>query len=92
MTLSEQEIYEEARTRVKQKRGFLGHLMSYLSINAVLVIIWALSGRGYMWFLWPMGVWGAFVVLNFLDVFLVRGSMSEAAAIRREVERIKKGV
>ncbi len=91
MNMTEQEILEEARARVKRKRDTLGHLMAYISVNAVLVIIWALSGRGYPWFLWPLGVWGAFVALNLVDVFIVRGSWSESAAVQREVERIKRG-
>lgn len=51
MELTEQEIYEEARKRVKKKRDFYSHLGAYLIVNAVLVVIWLLSWRGYMWFL-----------------------------------------
>ena len=32
-----------------------------------------------------------FVALNLVDVFIVRGSWSESAAVQREVERIKRG-
>ncbi|UCG55390.1 MAG: 2TM domain-containing protein [Dehalococcoidia bacterium] len=42
--LSEEEIYTEARKRVKAKRDFYRHLGAYLVVNTVLVIIWALSG------------------------------------------------
>ena len=89
--LPEQEIIEVAKARVKKKRNFYSHLGIYITVNIVLVIVWALSGRGYMWFLWPLGIWGAFVLWNFIEVFLIHGGTSEKAAIEKEVEKIKKG-
>ena len=77
MELTEQEIYEEAKRRVKKKREFYSHLGAYLIVNAVLVVIWLLSWRGYMWFLWPMGIWGVFVVWNFIEVFVLDSAVSE---------------
>jgi hypothetical protein len=88
--LTEQEIYEEAKRRVKKKREFYSHLGAYLIVNAVLVVIWLLSWRGYMWFLWPMGIWGVFVVWNFIEVFVLDSAASEKAAIAKEIEKIKK--
>ncbi len=41
--MSEKEIYEEAKKRVKAKQGFYRHLGAYLAVNIVLVIVWALS-------------------------------------------------
>ena len=32
---------------------------SWVSVSAVLVVIWALSGMGYPWFAWIIGPWGA---------------------------------
>lgn len=88
--LTEEEIYKEAKARIKKKKEFLSHLVAYVLINIVLVVIWALSGSGYMWFLWPLGIWGVFVLWNFIDVFLLYKSIqSEKAAINREVEKIK---
>ena len=51
--LTEEQIYEEASKRVKARERFYGSLVTYLIVNAVLVVIWALSGQGYPWFLWP---------------------------------------
>ena len=44
--MSEEEIYEEARKRVKAKREFFSHLSVYFVVNAVLAIIWAATGAG----------------------------------------------
>jgi hypothetical protein len=88
--LTEEEIYREAKARVKKKREFLSHLVAYVLVNVVLVVIWALSGSGYKWFLWPLGIWGVFVLWNFVDAFVLYNSVrSEKAAIEREVERLK---
>ena len=93
--LSEDEIYEEARRRVKAKRDFYGHFAAYVVVNIILVIVWALtSPGGYLWFLWPLGMWGVFVLWHFLDVFvfnvLVFGRRSDKGAIEKEADKIRK--
>jgi len=89
--ISEQEIFDEAKARVKKKREFFSHLGAYITVNLVLVIIWALSGSGYRWFLWPLGIWGAFVAWNFIEVFVRTNSVqSEKIAIQKEIERIRR--
>ena len=87
---SEEQIYEEASKRVKEKKRFYGGLVTYLIVNAVLVVIWALSGRGYMWFLWPLGIWGVFVLGDYLRIFIF-GKGSDQQAIEKEVEKMKRG-
>jgi len=106
--ISEEELYEEAKKRVKAKKDFYRHLGIYLSINIILIIIWALSGdttneytytgpyassdwTGGKWFLWPLCIWGVFILLNFLKVFVFKTSAyKEKADIDKEVEKIKK--
>jgi hypothetical protein len=101
--MSEKEIYEEAKKRVKAKKGFYGHLGAYLAVNVVLIIIWVLSGdasrewigagdwTGNKWFLWPLTIWGVFVIVHFLQVFVFQTSIrGEKAAIDKEIEKIEK--
>jgi hypothetical protein len=88
--MSDEQIYEEARRRVKIKKDFYNNLISYLVVNAVLVVIWALTGRGYPWFLWPLGIWGVFILSHFLNAF-VFSAKSDHGAIAKEVEKIKRG-
>jgi fatty acid desaturase len=87
---SEEQIYEEASKKVREKKRFYRDLVTYLIVNAVLIVIWALSGRGDPWFLWPLGIWGAFVLGHFLRVFVFR-EKSDHEAIEKEVEKMKKG-
>jgi len=87
---SEDEIYEVAKKRVKAKRGFYGHLGSWAVVNAVLVIVWALTDQGgYMWFLWPLCIWGFFVLVNFIQVFVFKPKLDKAE-IEKEAERIRR--
>jgi hypothetical protein len=38
------------------------HVRTYLAVMALLVAIWALTGAGYFWPIWPMLGWGVAVV------------------------------
>jgi hypothetical protein len=40
------------------QREFRDHLRSYLAVMALLVAIWALTGMGYFWPIWPALGWG----------------------------------
>ena len=87
--MTEDEIYEQAKNRVKQKREFFKNLGSWASVNLVLVVIWALTGAGYPWFLWPLGIWGVILVTHYVRIYLIdRGS--DRVAIEKEVERIRR--
>jgi Domain of unknown function (DUF1707)/2TM domain len=46
----------------RMRQAFYRNLTSYLSVNAMLVGIWAFSGRGYFWPIWPIMGWGIGVV------------------------------
>jgi len=89
--MSDEEIQELAEKRVKKKKDFNNNLRGYVGINVLLIVIWALSGAGYPWFLWPLCIWGFFVLWAYLDIYVFKkGLESEKAAIDKEVERIKK--
>ncbi len=88
--LSEEQIYEEAKKRVEEKKGFYIHLTVYIVVNIGLVLLWAsATGRGYPWFVWSLGGWGTGILFHYLSVF-VFGGKSNRAAIENEVEKIRK--
>ena len=88
--MSEEEVYEVAKKRVKAKKDFYGRIGAWAIVNSILVIIWALTTPGgYMWFLWPLCIWGFFVLVNFVQVFVFKPK-SDKAAIEKEAERIKR--
>jgi hypothetical protein len=89
--MSEEEILEIAKKRVKEKRDFYRNLGTWAVVNIILIIVWAFpAGGGYPWFLWPLCGWGVFVFINFLQVF-VFPKKDDSAAIEKEVEKIKRG-
>jgi hypothetical protein len=89
-TLTDEQVYEEAKKRVKAKKDFLYHLSAWVLVNIILLIIWATVGdRHEVWFVFPLGIWGVFVVLHGLNVF-VFGRKSDLSAIEKEAEKIKK--
>lgn len=88
--MSENEIYELAKKRVEAKKGFYGNLGAWAVVNILLIIIWALTDYGgYLWFLWPLCIWGFFVLVNFFNVF-VWPRKSDKTAIDREAEKIRR--
>jgi hypothetical protein len=91
--MSEEELYNLARKRVEEKKGFFFHLALYVIVNIVLVLTWAFpAGGGYPWFLWPLGGWGIGIVFHLLGVFVFfRTSNWQRREIEKEAERLRKG-
>ena len=89
--MSEEQIYELAKKRVEEKRGFFKHLAVYILVNIILVCVWAFApdGGGFPWFIFPLCGWGIGIIFHFLGVF-VFGGKSDRAAIEKEVERIRR--
>ena len=44
--------------RIQAKRGFWVHFAVYLAVNALLVLIWAMTSAAYFWPVWPILGWG----------------------------------
>lgn len=63
-----------------------GAVGSWLSVSAVLTVIWALGGRGDFWPGWVVGIWGVFVLMHVLrTVFDQGGRHLDARNERRAV-------
>lgn len=81
--------HEEARKaalkRLKDKRDFKSHAATYLVVNTLLVVIWAVSGGGYFWPIWPIAGWGVGLALNAWTAYFQKPISEDE--IRREMER-----
>lgn len=75
----------EARQRLEKKRGWQSGFVAYVVVNAFLVGIWFLTGRGYFWPAWVLGGWGLGMVLSYWDIFVRRGITE--ADIEKELGR-----
>ncbi len=92
--MSEQEIYEAARKRVEEKKGFYVHLVVYIIVNAILVAIWAAndSGNGGVpWFIYPLGGWGIGLIFHLLSVFVFNNNTNwERRQVEKEAEKLRR--
>jgi fatty acid desaturase len=63
-SMDNQERRDAAIKRIKDKRDFKSHVVSYVVVNLFLVGVWAVSGGGYFWPGWVMAGWGIGLVLH----------------------------
>ena len=76
---------DRARKRLESRRSLSADAVAYVVVNGFLVVVWALSGRGYFWPVWVMGAWGVGLVMHVWDAYF-RKSVTEAdidAELRR---------
>lgn len=72
MKYSPEEL-KKAKKRVKAKKDFYQHLMTYVIINAFLLILNLLTSPTSIWFYYPLLGWGVAVLFHYADVFGVPG-------------------
>jgi len=84
MTTDPTTAREAAIKRLTARRDFAMHLVTYLAFNAALVV-WYLTGHGYFWPGWILGLWGAGLLVHGWGVWGRRPISEEE--IRREVQR-----
>jgi len=85
--MSDDELRKRAVKRIKDKREFLMHLVAYVTVNALIVGVWALTGQGYFWPAWVMAAWGVGIVLHGASM-LVEGRPVREQDIEREMRRL----
>jgi hypothetical protein len=84
---TDDELREQAILQLKKKRDFRTHIFIYVMVNAMLVVIWAVTGAGFFWPVFPIIGWGIGVAANGWDVY-ARKPISEDE-IRRETDRLR---
>ena len=89
--MDEQAKYQEAKKRVEEIKGFYFHLISYIVVNAVLVVINLLTSPEYLWFIWPIIGWGIGLLIHAFTVFgNVMGKAWEERKIKEILEKDKR--
>lgn len=85
---------ERARQRAKELTDFYRHVLTYVVVNAMLVVIDLLDGGtgdgflGLDWAYWPIIGWGIGLIIHAANTFIVTGSWEERTA-RRLYEKEK---
>jgi hypothetical protein len=85
---TESDLRQEAIRSLKKKRDFRAHLLTYVLVNSLLVVIWAVTSAGFFWPIFPIAGWGIAVALNAWDAY-GRHPITEEA-IRAEQERLRR--
>jgi hypothetical protein len=82
---AEEKRRAEALKTLEKKRGWQAGMVAYVIVNAFLVGVWAMTGRGYFWPAWPLGGWGLGMALSFWDLYVRRPITEEdiQAELRR---------
>jgi hypothetical protein len=56
--------HELAIRCARAERTLKTHLAAYAVVNATFVVIWAVTGAGFFWPIWPIAGWGVGLALN----------------------------
>lgn len=88
MSTTSDDLRGVARKRLEERRGFVPHLITYLLVNAGLVLLWAtVADRGFFWPGFVMAFWGVGLVMHAWNAFLSR-PITEAD-VDREMDRLR---
>jgi len=63
------EKYEKAKKRVKELKGFYGHLSSFVMVILFFAFINLFFSPKHIWFYWPMMGWGIGLFFHAIGVF-----------------------
>ena len=76
-----------ARSRLVKRREFTAHLAAYVFVNVFIVAIWAFTGAGFFWPVFPILGWGIGLFFHGWETY--SEPLSEER-IDREVERLRR--
>jgi hypothetical protein len=76
---------EREAKAIIRRRAFILHLAVFLATNVFLFVIWAVTGAGFPWFIFPFFGWGIGIVAHFVSLLL--GDPNEIV-LEREQRRL----
>jgi uncharacterized membrane protein YdcZ (DUF606 family) len=90
--MADQENKHELAKKIgKGKADFVRHLGTYAIVMVILAVINNVTEPGgYQWWLWPAGIWGVFVVINFLSAFVFKAGTFEKLEERYTQQELEK--
>jgi len=85
----EDELRARAVKRLRKRRDFYTHVAVYVLVNALLVVIWAVTTPGgFFWPVFPMAAWGIGLAMNAWDVY--RQDDFDEERISKEVRHLQR--
>lgn len=91
--MSDSENYDKAAKKVDTKIKFYNRFVSYVIVNLILFVINFLFSKEYWWFLWVVLIWGIFILIDFIKIFVLYekfGDNYRENKIQEELDKINK--
>ena len=88
MSENDERLRDEAVQQIKRRREFWQDLVSYVIVNAGLIVVWAITGAGYFWPGWVLGGWGIGLLFHAWATFGQKPIHEDE--IRREMDRLRR--
>jgi hypothetical protein len=82
----DERLREVARARIKRRRDFFWHLVTYLIINGLLIFVWAIGPREAFWPMWLLIFWG--IGLAFHAWYALSRQETTEADVQAELRRM----
>ena len=86
--MSDAELRARARKRLEAKVGFWQYVGIWAAVSIVLIAIWALTGGGYFWPMWPILGMGVAAVFIFFAAYGPGRSYITEERVDAEVRRM----
>lgn len=89
--MQDNDLLEKAKKRVKHRKEFNIHLITYICIMPFLFLINYLTSPDFWWFFFPLGGWGLALVMHYVAMFGIFGINSkdwEKKALEQEMDRL----
>ena len=88
MSSDEEQLRKDAMQRIRMRREFWQHLVSYVIVNVALIGVWAITGADYFWPGWVLGGWGIGLLFHAWNTFGQKPIGEDE--IQREMERLRR--
>ncbi|MDR1689470.1 MAG: 2TM domain-containing protein [Clostridiales bacterium] len=87
--MDDDKLMLEAVKRVKARVAFRNHFVSYVSVNALLIVIYLITGAGYFWPIWPIVGWGFGLFMHFLSAYGILCTKTMEEEVMQEYKKLK---
>ncbi len=88
--MDREQLYEKARRRVEEIKGFYVHLIVYILVNLGLYLLNRYTSPGHWWFYYPLGGWGIGLLMHFVSIFGIPGLFDKDWEDRKVEQLVKK--
>jgi hypothetical protein len=93
MENTDEKLYRAARKKVRRKRKFYSHLLSYLAVGVFLTFVNWFTRPGHWWVQWVWIGWGIGIFFHAISLYrrnILFGDDWEDQKIKEEMEKMKK--